>query len=219
MPTKMSKREIAKRYTLFIFGLFFAAIGVAFTKHGELGVSPISSVANVLSCKFSALSLGTWLIIWNCILIVGQVVMLKKNFQLIQLLQVPLSFLFGCFTDFGMWMVSGIPTPNYFIRMAMVLTGIVILGFGISLSVTANVILNSGEAFVKAISDTTHREFGNVKIAFDVTCVFLAVLLSLIFFDFTIVGTREGTVISALLTGFVVKLFLKIVKKPLESLL
>ena len=91
--------------------------------------------------------------------------------------------------------------------------------FGISLSVTANVILNSGEAFVKAISDTTNKEFGNVKIAFDVTCVILAVLLSFIFFDFTIVGTREGTIISALLTGFVVKVFLKLIRKPLESVL
>lgn len=39
--------------------LFFAALGVAFTKRGELGVSPISSVANVMSCKFASLSLGT----------------------------------------------------------------------------------------------------------------------------------------------------------------
>lgn len=219
MQTRMSKSEIAKRYVLFILGLFFAAIGVAFTKHGELGVSPISSVANVLSCKFSALSLGTWLIIWNCILIVGQIVVLRKNFQLIQLLQVPLSFLFGWFTDLGMWMVADIPIPNYIIRMLMVLIGIIILGFGVALSVTANVILNSGEAFVKAISDTWHKDFGNVKVAFDVTCVILAVVLSLIFFDFSIVGTREGTIISALLTGFVVKIFLKIVKKPLESFL
>lgn len=215
----MSKTELVKRYILFIFGLFFAAIGVAFTKHGELGVSPISSVANVMSCKFSAFSLGTWLIIWNCVLIVGQIIVLRKNFQFIQLLQIPLSFLFGRFTDFGMWIVAGIPTPNYIIRIVMVLIGIIILGFGISLSVTANVILNSGEAFVKAISDTSHKEFGNVKIAFDVFCVILAITLSLIFFDFSIVGTREGTIISALLTGFVVKIFLKIVKKPLESLL
>lgn len=212
----MSKRELLKRYLLFILGLFFAAIGVAFTKHGELGVSPISSVANVLSYKFTFFSMGTWLIIWNCILIVGQVIVLRRNFQLIQLLQVPLSFLFGWFTDFGMWMVAGIPTPNYFIRMAMVLIGVIILGFGISLSVTANVILNSGEAFVKAISDTSHKEFGNVKIAVDVSCVTLAVVLSLIFFDFTIVGTREGTIISALLTGLVVKMFLRVVKKPIE---
>ena len=62
----MSKSEIAKRYILFIISLFFSALGVAFTKHGELGVSPISSVANVMSYKFPSLSLGTWLIIWNC---------------------------------------------------------------------------------------------------------------------------------------------------------
>lgn len=215
----MKKKEIAKRYILFILGLFFAAVGVAFTKHGELGVSPVSSVANVLSYKFSAFSLGTWLIIWNCVLIVGQIIVLRKKFQLIQLLQVPLSFLFGWFTDFGMWMVAGIPVPNYVVRLVMVLIGVIILGFGIALSVTANVILNSGEAFVKAVSDTTHKEFGNVKIVFDVSCVTLAVLLSLFFFNFTIVGTREGTIISALLTGVVVKVFLKIVKKPLEAVL
>ena len=53
---------------MFIVSLFFAALGVAVTKRGELGVSPISSVANVMSCKYVSLSLGTWLIIWNCIL-------------------------------------------------------------------------------------------------------------------------------------------------------
>ena len=215
----MSKTEIAKRYMLFIVGLFFAALGVAFTKHAELGVSPISSVANVLSCKFSVFSLGTWLIIWNCILIVGQIMILRNKFQLIQLLQVPLSFLFGWFTDFGMWLVEDISVSTYFTRMAMVLIGVIVLGFGVSLSVVANVILNSGEAFVKAISDTTNKEFGNVKIAFDVTCVVLAVVLSAVLFDFSIVGTREGTIITALLTGFVVKIFLRFIKKPLESVL
>ncbi|MDE7267814.1 MAG: YitT family protein, partial [Lachnospiraceae bacterium] len=75
----MTKIETTKRYILFIISLFFSALGVAFTKHGELGVSPISSVANVMSCKFDALSLGTWLIIWNCILIVGQIVILLQT--------------------------------------------------------------------------------------------------------------------------------------------
>lgn len=77
----MTKKEIFKRYILFIISLFFAAMGVALTKHGELGVSPISSVANVLSFKFDFFSLGTWLIIWNCILILGQVIILKKIFK------------------------------------------------------------------------------------------------------------------------------------------
>lgn len=212
----MTKSETVKRYVLFIISLFFAALGVAFTKRGELGVSPISSVANVMSCKFDALSLGTWLIIWNGILIVGQIAILGERFQPIQILQVPVSFLFGWFTDLGMWMVSFIPADRYLVRLIMVIVGVVILGFGISLSVIANVIMNSGEAFVKVVSDKLHKEFGNVKIAFDVFCVVLALVLSLLFFHFSIVGTREGTIISALLTGVVVKFFSGKLKQPLE---
>lgn len=215
---KMSKKETAKRYVLFIISLFFSALGVAFTKHGELGVSPISSVANVMSYKLDFFTLGVWLIIWNCVLILGQILILRKKFRLIQLLQIPLSFLFGYFTDFGLWLVGFIPAENYIVRLIMVVVGIVILGFGVSLSVSANVIMNSGEAFVKAISDTTNKNFGNVKIAFDVSCVVLALILSLLFFDFTIVGTREGTVISALCTGLTVKLFQKLTDEPVNRL-
>lgn len=204
----MSKRELEKRYIVLVIGLFFSALGVAFTKHAELGVSPISSVANVMSCYFPQLSLGNWLVIWNCVLIAGQILLLRKNFQIVQLLQIPLSFFFGWFTDFGMWLVSGIPADIYPVRLILVVIGVVILGFGVSLTVIANVIMNSGEAFVKAIADVTKKEFGNVKVGFDITCVITAIILSMILFHGQIVGTREGTVITAICTGFVVKFFL-----------
>ena len=215
----MSRKETTKRYLLFIISLFFSALGVAFTKHGELGVSPVSSVANVMSYKFPSLSMGTWLIIWNCVLILGQILILRKKFQLIQLLQIPLSFLFGWFTDFGLWMLTRVPVNTYPVRLLMVLLGILILGFGVSLSVIANVIMNSGEAFVKAISDVTNQEFGNVKIAFDVSCVVTALILSLMFFHFQIIGTREGTILSAFLTGLTVKFFTRILKTPLDNII
>lgn len=215
----MSNKEQCKRYVLLVISLFFSAFGVAITKHAELGVSPISSVGNVMSYQFSALSLGTWLIIWNCVLILGQIVILKRKFHLIQLLQIPISFLFGYFTDFGMWCVSWIPMDFYPAQLLMTCIGIVVLGFGVSLSVFANVIMNSGEAFVKALADRTGANFGNIKIGFDVSCVLLSVILSLIFFDFSIVGTREGTILSALCTGIVVKFFQKTLQKPVHSLL
>lgn len=124
----------------------------------------------------------------------------------------------GYFTDFGLWLVGFIPAESYIMRLVMVVVGIVILGFGVSLSVSANVIMNSGEAFVKAIADTANKNFGNVKIAFDVSCVVLALILSLLLFDSTIVGTREGTVISALCTGLAVKLFQRLTNEPVNRL-
>ena len=215
----MNKKELTKRYILFIISLFFSALGVAFTKRGELGVSPISSVPNIMSIRFDHISMGTWLIIWNCILIVGQILILRKDFNPVQLLQIPLSFLFGYFTDFGMWCVSFIPINFYIIRIILVIIGIVVLGFGISLSVIANVIMNSGEAFVKVIADKTNKNFGNVKIALDITYVAMSIILSLIFSDFSIVGAREGTLLAALGTGSVVKFFTPRLTKPLNKLL
>lgn len=215
----MSKAETAKRYILCIAGLFFAALGVAFSKHGELGVSPISSVSNVLYCRFDDISLGMWLVIWNSVMIVGQVIILRRDFKLIELLQLPLSFLFGWFTDLGMIFVSLIPVDTYFARLLMIIIGTIVLSFGISLSVIANVIMNSGEAFVRAVSDKMHKEFGYVKIGFDIFCVLLAVTLSLIFFDLTVVGVREGTVIAAVFTGIIVKFFGSILKNPLDRFL
>ena len=121
------------------------------------------------------------------------IALLRKSFKPVQLLQVPLSFLFGWFTDIGMGIASLIPASGYFIRLGCVLPGTAILGFGISLAVAADVIMNSGEAFVKAVSDVSGRDFGNVRVAFDVSCVLFSAVLSLFFFDMKIVGAREGT--------------------------
>ena len=219
MSEKMSKKELVKRYTLFIISLFISALGIAITKKGELGIPPVSSVSNILSLKFTAISFGNWLFIWNCVLIAGQVVIKRKRFEPIQLLQVPLSFLFGWFTDIGSKLVEFVNTDGYPVRLLCVIVGTVVLAFGIALSVIANVVMNSGEAFVKDLSDAVHKEFGNVKIFFDICCVITSVILSLIFFDFKILGIREGTLIAAVCTGLVVKLFTRLMKKHIDKIL
>ena len=215
---KKSKSEIIKRYILFIISLFFSGLGIAFTKCGELGVSPISSMANVVSFKFTFLSFGMWLTITNLLLLVGQIVLLRKNFNLIQLMQIPLSFVFGYFTDLGMLLARPFPNEHYWQKIILVLVGIVILGFGITLGVIADVVLNSGEGFVKALADVTKKDFSTVKVIFDVTWVCISIGLSFIFFG-KLVGAREGTVLSAILVGFVVKFFKPKLTKPLNKIL
>ena len=215
----MTKKELVKRYLLFIISLFFIGLGIALTKRGELGVSPVSSLANVVSCRFTNLSFGTWLFISNCTLLLGQILVLRKRFKLYQLLQIPLSILFGYFTDFGMYLSSFVSNEVYGMQMVLVFAGIVVLGFGIALGVIADVMLNSPEAFVKALSDVGNKPFGNVKVAFDVCWVLIAIVLSLIFFKGSLVGVREGTVISSVCVGFVVKFILKVLKNPLNNVL
>nr|MDD6334961.1 DUF6198 family protein [bacterium] len=215
----MSRKEAFKRYMLLVLGVFFIGLGIAFAKRSNLGISPVSSVANVLSLKFDFFTMGTWLMLWNCLIIVAEVLILKRNFKPIQLLQFPISFLLGFFTDIGVWMVSFLPANAYPVRILMVLVGVIVLGFGITLTVISNTVMNVGEAFVDVLAKALHKSFGNIKVIFDISCVALSILLSLMLFDFSIVGTREGTVITACCTGFVVKWFTKHLQAPIERLL
>lgn len=215
----MSKRELIKRYILLFISTFFIAFGIALTRHSELGVTTISSVPNVVSLKFTFLSLGTWLNIWNSILVASQILILRKDFKIGQLMQFVIAYLMGCFTDLSMFFIVNIPMVNYPVRLLTVLLGVVILAVGVSLSFIANVLLNPGEAFVRVIAGKLNKNIGDVKIAFDVFCVVSAVILSLIFFDFKIVGVREGTIIAVLLTGTIVKILNRLVKDPINKFL
>lgn len=213
----MSIKETIKRYIVLTVGMFFTALGVAFSKHGGLGVSTISSVPNVLSCYLPHISLGAWMTVWNFVMVAGQIAILRKDFKLTQFLQIPLSFVFGYFTDLGLNLISYIPIGNYITQLLLVFVGIWVLAFGVSLTFTADVVMNPGEGIVKAISDVTHISLGNAKTMFDIFCVTSALVLSLIFFEMKIVGTREGTVLAASLTGTIVKFLNKRIQPHLNS--
>lgn len=215
----MKRKELVKRYSLFIISLWFSALGVAITKCGSLGVSCISSVPNVLSLRFTALTIGGWTFVWNTLLVICQIGLLRKNFQKIQLLQIPLSFLFGWFTDLAMLLAVRIPVNSYPMQLFMVVLGVAILAFGITLGVIANVVLNAGEGIVKALADVSGKEFGFVKVRFDVVCVILSLVISLATFGGKIIGVREGTLIAAFLNGTMVKWYSRRLKEPLDRVL
>lgn len=206
MTQKSDKTSFFKRLVLLIFGLFLSALGVALLKKAALGVSPISSAANIVSIAVPNLSLGTWLIIWNCVLILGQLLILRRDFRAVELLQLPLSVLFGLFTDLSMSLLDFVEPGSYIECFVLVVLGTATMALGISLTVIADVIMNSGEALVKAVSDKTGKAFGSMKIAFDACCVALAVALSFILCG-EILEVREGTLVAALLTGVFVNLF------------
>ena len=207
--------KILKDAWMIIIGSFFMGLGIALTKCAELGVSTISSVPNVVSIRFTFLTMGTWSAIWNIVMIAAQIAILGKKFHPLQFLQIPVSIVFGWFTDFGVWLFTNIPKDLYIVKLLMSTTGIIVLAFGISIMVIANKVMNPGEAIVKVIADKLKRDFGNTKIMFDVFCVVLALVLSLLFFNFRIVGIGEGTILAVIGTGISVKFFTKLLKNKI----
>ncbi len=194
-----------KRYMIFIIGLFINALGVSVITKADLGTSPISAIPYVLSLKFP-FTLGQLTVIFSLLLVILQLIILRKNFKIEHILQIPVSFLFGYFIDMTMVMLSMIVPQNYLHSLICLLLGCLILGFGVYLEVLANVVMLPGESFFRAVSQTWQTEFGTTKVSFDVSMTVIATALSFIFF-FTLSGVREGTIIAAILVGFISRLF------------
>lgn len=197
--------EKFKRYLIFLVGLFISSLGVSLVTKANLGTSPISSIPYVLSLNFS-LTLGNFTIIFSLFLIALQLLILRKDFKLEHLLQIPISILFGYFIDWTMLLLSFVHPDSYLFKVIALLIGCIILGFGVYCEVLADVAMLLGESFVRAVVQTCEREFGSTKIAFDVTMTVMAALLSFVFAK-ELNGVREGTIIAALLVGFIARLF------------
>ncbi len=194
-----------KRYLLFLVGLFINALGVSLVTKASLGTSPISSIPYVLSLKFP-LTLGNFTIIFSILLILLQILILRKNFKMENILQIPVSIAFGYFIDLTMYMFFWVNPQNYAIKLIALLAGCIVLGFGVYMEVLADVVMLPGESFVRAIVQTWNTNFGTTKILFDSSMTIIAGVLSVIFFG-KLNGVREGTIIAALLVGFIARLF------------
>ena len=105
----MIMKEIVKKYSVFVMGLYFLAVGIVLIVRSALGTTPISSVNYVLSLN-SPLSLGTWTFIVNTLLIIGQFWLIRENKNrqdIIEiLLQLPFSFIFSAFIDINMTLTN-----------------------------------------------------------------------------------------------------------------
>ena len=192
-----------KRYVIFLIGLFVNSLGVSLITKASLGTSPISSIPYVLSLSFP-FTLGNFTIFFRVFLILLQLLILRKNFKLEHVLQIPVSIVFGYFIDLTILLFTWVNPQSYVMKIVYLLIGCLILGIGVYMEVLADVVMLPGESFVRAIVLTWKTNFGTTKIFFDVSMAVIAAVLSLGFaghFN----GVREGTVIAALLVGFIAR--------------
>lgn len=202
----MKKNSVIKRYLVFVLGLYFLSAGIVLIVHSALGTTPISSVNYVLSLN-TPLTLGTCTFIINMLLILGQFWLVRDNKSrqdIVEiLLQIPFSFIFSAFIDFNMSLASNLHPSGYAMSIALLLAGCIVQSVGVVLELKPRVAMMSAEAFVKYASNRYNKEFGRVKVCFDISLVTFAVLLSLAFTQ-SIEGVREGSLVAACLTGYIV---------------
>lgn len=204
----MKHKELSARYLLLTFSLFLIAFGVSLITKSALGAAPISALAYVLSL-FTPLSMGFYMLVVNALLIIGQMILLGgkgiREFKKELILQIPISIAFSVFVDMSLWMQSSIVPNNYVVSLFVLFLGAFVLALGIAIEVIANVAMNSGEYIVQIATRKFKKDFGTLKIINDVTLVSFAIIAALVLSGGTLQGVREGTVIVALVTGFIVR--------------
>lgn len=188
------------RLPIYVLGLFIMTLGIAMSIKSDLGVSPISSIPYTMTCIWG-LEMGKATILLHVSLVLLQVLILRRRFQVKNLLQILVGILFGYFTTFCNTLFSLLPTTeNLAIRLLMSVISAALIAFGIFLYLPANIMPQAGEGAMQAISDVSGFEFSKVKIAFDLTLVSISLVLCLLKLH-SLGSVGLGTILAAILVG------------------
>ena len=194
-------KNMKVRIPMYFIGLFIMTIGIALSVKSNLGVSPVSSIPYTMTCVWG-IEMGKATIIFHAALVLIQILLLRKRFKPINLLQVVVGIVFGYFTTFCNYLATFLPsTDNIAMRIVLMLVSTVFIAVGIFFYLPANLIPLAGEGVMQAVSEVTHIEFAKVKIGFDCSMVVISVITCLIFIH-SLGSVGVGTVIAAFLVGF-----------------
>ncbi len=210
-------KVFAKQIVVYVIGLLFISFAVAISINSNLGVSPVNSLPYVVSL-ITGQEIGTCIVVIYVGFILIQMLLLRKEFQLINLTQIIFSFLFGYFTDFAKMVMGDFSLPGYPGKLLMLAVSIVLIAFGVAMYVDAKLINMPMEGLTQAISKKIlkGKPFHEAKAIVDCGVVILSVLCSLIFLG-RLDGVREGTVISALVVGKVMKPIQKVLVPTIDK--
>lgn len=195
-------KNLKIRLPVYFVGLFIMTIGVALSVKSNLGVSPVSTIPYTMTCVWG-IEMGNATIIFHGILVLIQLLILRKDFSPLIFLQIPVGIVFGKFTTLCNYLVSFLPEiQNIPFRLMMIAASCFLVALGIFLYVPVNIVPLAGEGCMGAISQITGIAFSKVKVSFDCSMVLISTATCLIaVHGFASVGA--GTVIAAVLVGVI----------------
>lgn len=200
------------QHILLLISLFIMTVGVAVCIRSMLGSSVISTLPYVFETAgkqmpyIPKLTIGQYTYIMNAVLVVGQIAVLRRKFEPVQLFQLLVGFVFGSLIDVNMWLTAWLVPAALWTKVIAQVIGCTILGIGIALEVRCGSVTMPGEGFPVAISNVTGVPFHKIKICVDISLVTLAVVFCYVFFGtwlWYIVGI--GTLFAMVYVGMVVR--------------
>lgn len=201
------------QHILLLVSLYIMTFGVAVCVRSMLGSSVISTLPYVFQMAGSqglgvpAYSIGQYTYIMNAVLVLGQIAVLRRRFEAVQLFQLVVGFVFGSLIDVNMLLTTWLVPTTLLAKMVAQIAGCTVLGAGIAFEVRCGSVTMPGEGFPVAVSAVSGLPFHKVKICVDTMLVVLAVCFCYVFFgawQWYIVGI--GTLFAMVYVGIVVRM-------------
>lgn len=210
---KSTPAQFVIRVLIYCLGLLSLAFGVAFSVNSNLGVSPVNSLPYVIS-RILNVQMGTCVTAVFCFYILLQILILRRKFNPVNLLQIVFSTIFGYFVDFSKMVLGDFAIPTYFGQLTMLAISIPLIALGIVLYMDAQLVPMPMEGLSSCLAEKFGVSFPNMKTIIDCLVVVIGLILCFVFLG-GLDGLREGTIITAVVTGKVIAIF----KKPLSPIL
>lgn len=199
--------SLTKRFILFILGSCIMSLGVVLVIQAGLGSSPISSIPYVISLLYPY-TLGEMTFAINAFFVLCQWAILGRMTMPL-FLQLPTVLLFSVLIDICMYFFSWLVPTSYLGSIAFLFTASLIAALGITLVIVANLVILPGDGIVQVTAAKYGIEFGYLKVGFDTSCVIISAIIAL-YVSGELCGLREGTLISALITGHFVRAWMRL---------
>ena len=210
---KSTPVQFVIRVLIYCLGLLSLAFGVAFSVNSNLGVSPVNSLPYVIS-RIVNVQMGTCVTAVFCFYILLQILILGRKFNPVNLLQIVFSTIFGYFVDFAKMVLGDFTIPTYFGQLTMLAISIPLIAVGIALYMDAQLVPMPMEGLSSCLAEKFGVSFPNMKTIVDCLVVGIGLVLCFVFLG-KLDGLREGTIITAVVTGKIIAL----IKKPLSPVL
>ena len=210
---KLNIKDILARYSMSTIGLAFVALGIAFAVQSNLGVSALNGVQYACAVKYPRFSFGDFNFALFSLLILVQLAVLRKEFKLVDLLQLVANALLGYMADNFVWTLNYLElVPDTLgLRFLFIVISCALTAFGVSVEVASRAWMLPAEMTVNAFTRAFGGKFGNNKVIMDCTLLVISGILCLIFFG-NILGPAAqpilgwGTLISAVAVGLLMRL-------------
>ena len=208
---------IAKLFEL-TCGIICLSTGVTFGILSGLGQTTSTSTSSAIAAA-SGLRVGTAMFLLYGLFLAGQILLLGRKFQKIRFLQLIPVFLQMVILNYLKYDFAPFQNlhPSSYPECFILLTaGILLISLGFTIVKYSYFLNYPPEAFMGILSERFGIKFGYVKIIGDIVYVLASVLICLLCgIDLTMV--REGTLIFALLNGFLINFYTPYVLKSISA--